>query len=193
MGYFKTQGTTMGYTIGVPIGLHLYCSIWSSFWNILISYFIYSLVKVMEPGWSFVKKLDTGRASFSRYWHLKFTPEKTNSYVTIFVSKLQAPCCSRYRGRMFLHSCALLRKIVFAKSQFYVKITTFLTAENIKFVAKITTNSESSWKTNMRSPWTVFEIFGYVSSYLHSKSFAWKGDYIISQKLQMPQTSSRPF
>ena len=148
----------MGYTIGVPIGLPLYCSIWSSFWNILISYFIYSLVKVMEPGWSFVKKLDTGRASFSCYWHLKFTPEKPNSYVTIFVSKLQAPCCSHYRGRMFPHSCALLRKIVFAKTQFYVKITTFLTAENIKFDTKITRNSESSWKINMRSRRTVFEI-----------------------------------
>ena len=38
-----------------------------------------------------------------------------------------------------------------------------------------------------------FWNFAYVSSYLHSKSFSWKQDYVISQKLQMPQTSSRPF
>ena len=33
-----------------------------------------------------------------------------------------------------------------------------------------------------------FRNFAYVSSYLHLKSFAWKGDYVISQKLQMSQT-----
>ena len=42
----------------------------------------------------FTKKLDRGTASFSRYGHLKFTPEKTNSYITISLSKLQVPCCS---------------------------------------------------------------------------------------------------
>ena len=73
-GYFKTWGTPMEYPIGVPTGVHLCCSIWTSFWNVLISYFIYSVVKAMEPGWSFVKKLDRGRASFLRYWHLNFTP-----------------------------------------------------------------------------------------------------------------------
>ena len=38
-----------------------------------------------------------------------------------------------------------------------------------------------------------FRNFPYVSSYLRLKTFAWKRDYIISQKLQMPQTSPRPF
>ena len=33
-----------------------------------------------------------------------------------------------------------------------------------------------------------FQNFPYVSSYLYLKSFAWKRDYKISQKLQMPQT-----
>ena len=38
-----------GYPIGVPIGVPFYCSIWTSFWNILnMSYFIYSVVKVMS-------------------------------------------------------------------------------------------------------------------------------------------------
>ena len=49
-GYFKTWGTPMEYPIGVPTGVHLCCSIWTSFWNVLISYFIYSVVKAMEPG-----------------------------------------------------------------------------------------------------------------------------------------------
>ena len=35
-----------------------------------------------------------------------------------------------------------------------------------------------------------FRNFAYVSSYLHLKSFAWKRDYLISQKLQMPKTLS---
>ena len=115
MGYFKTWSL---YNNGIPVGVPLYCSIWTSFWNILMSYFIYSVVKAMEPGWSFVKKLDRGRVSFSLYWHLKFTPEKPNSYITISVSKLQMPCCSPYRGRTFSHSYTLLRSLVFAKTHF---------------------------------------------------------------------------
>ena len=38
-----------------------------------------------------------------------------------------------------------------------------------------------------------FPNFAYVSSYLRLKTFAWKRDYVISQKLKMPQTSPRPF
>ena len=37
-----------------------------------------------------------------------------------------------------------------------------------------------------------FRNFFYVSSYLHLKSFAWKRDYVMSQKLQMPKTLSKP-
>ena len=33
-----------------------------------------------------------------------------------------------------------------------------------------------------------FQNFAYVSYYLHFKSFSWKRDYVISQKLQIPQT-----
>ena len=109
---------SMGYPIGVLIGVPLYCSIWTSFWNILISYFIYSVVKAMEPGSSFVKKLDRAKASFLRYWHFMFTPEKPNSYITISVSKLQVPCSSTYRGRTFPHKYALLRSLVFVKTHF---------------------------------------------------------------------------
>ena len=116
--YFLSCFKTWGTSIGVPIGVPLSCNIWTSFWNILMSYFSYSVMKAMEPGWSFVKKLDRGRASFLRYWHLKFTPEKPNSYITISVSKLQVPCCSPYRGRTFPHSCALLRSLVFTKTHF---------------------------------------------------------------------------
>ena len=38
-----------------------------------------------------------------------------------------------------------------------------------------------------------FRNFAYVSSYLRLKGFAWKRDYVISQKVQMPKTSWRPF
>ena len=33
-----------------------------------------------------------------------------------------------------------------------------------------------------------FQNFAYVSNYLHLKSFSWKLDYVISQKLHLPQT-----
>ena len=109
---------SMGYPIGVLIGVPLHCSIWTSFWNILMSRFIYSSVKAMKPGWSFVKKLDRGTDLYSCYWHLKLTPEKLNSYITISVSKLQVPCCSPYRGRTFPYSYALLRSLVFTETHF---------------------------------------------------------------------------
>ena len=38
-----------------------------------------------------------------------------------------------------------------------------------------------------------FRNFAYVSSYLRLKTFAWKRDYVISPKVQTPQTSLRPF
>ena len=153
-----------------------------------MSYFIYSVVKVMESKWSFVKKLDRGRASFSRYWHLKFTPEKPNSYITISVSKLQEPCCSSYSGRML----RIVTQSCFRKNSFYVKLTAFFTAENVTFDTKIT-NSESSLKNEHEVTLDSFQNFACGSCYLHSKSFAWKRDYLISQKLQTSQTSPRPF
>ena len=117
VGYFKTWVTLKPH-IDVPIGVPLCCSILTRSWKILMSYFIYSVVKVMEPGWSFVQKLDRERASFSRYWHLKFNPEKPNSWIAICVAKLQAPYCSRHKGRTFPHSYTLLSSIVFAKTHF---------------------------------------------------------------------------
>ena len=130
----------MGYPNGVPY--------WCTYWGTLILQYLDKFLKHfniifhllscegMEQGWSFVKKIDRGRASFSRYWHLKFTPEKPNSYITISVSKLQVLCCSPYRGRTFPHSYALLRSLGFAKT--HVKLTIFFAAENIKFDTKIT-------------------------------------------------------
>ena len=105
---------------GVPHWCSYWCiaSIWTSFWNILMSYFIYLVVKAMEPEWSFVKKLDRGRAWFSCYRHWKFTPEKPNSYIAMSVSIIQVPCCSPCRGRTFTHSYALLRSLVFEKMYF---------------------------------------------------------------------------
>ena len=107
-----------GYPIGVPIGAPLYCSVWISFWNILISYFIYSVAKAMEPGWSFVKKLDWGKALFSPFDTWISPPEKANSYISISLSKFQVPCFSPCRGRTFLHSYTLLRRLLFVKTYF---------------------------------------------------------------------------
>ena len=50
----------MGYPHWCTYCCTQYCSIWTSFCKILMSYFIYSVVKTMGPVWSFVKKLDRG-------------------------------------------------------------------------------------------------------------------------------------
>ena len=46
----------------------------------------------------------------------------------------------------------------FCENSFYVKLTTFSRANNIKFGTKMTTDSERSLKMMVRSRWTVFEI-----------------------------------
>ena len=38
-----------------------------------------------------------------------------------------------------------------------------------------------------------FRNFAYATSFLRLKGFTWKRDYLISQKIQMPKTLSRPF
>ena len=142
----------MNKTWGTLVGVSHWCTYWCthilSYLDKFLKHFnvisIYSVVKVMKSGWSFAKKLDRVKASFSRYWHLKFNPEKPNSYITISASKFQEPCCSPYKVKTFPHSYALLRSLVFAKNLFYVKQTTFFKSENIKFDTKTTTNSESS-------------------------------------------------
>ena len=48
-------------------------------------------------------------------------------------------------------------------------------------------------KTKDEATLDSFRNFAYASSYLHLKSFAWKQDYVISQKLQMSQSLSGPF
>ena len=47
----------------------------------------------------------------------------------------------------------------FRQKSFYVKLTTFSVAKNIEFDTKLMPYSESTSKMNMRSRWTVFEIF----------------------------------
>ena len=55
---------SMGYPIGVLIGVPLYCSIWTSFWNILISYFIYSVVKAWSKDEVSSRKLTEAEPRF---------------------------------------------------------------------------------------------------------------------------------
>ena len=68
------------------------------------------------------------------------------------------PFCSPYRDRTLPHSYALSGSLVFAKTRFYVKLTTFFTAKNIMFDTKMTTDSERSSEMKVRPHWTVFEI-----------------------------------
>ena len=70
----------------------------------------------------------------------------------------------RFRIVAHCYAASFLQKLILCETK------PFFTAENITFDTKITKNSESSSKMNMRSCWTV-RNFAYVSSYLHSESF----------------------
>ena len=142
----------MEYPIGVPIRVPLHCSIWQSFCNILVSYFIYSVVKVMEPGWSFVQKLDREREP---RFHATDTWSSTQKNLIL---ELRFVCQNFKRHIVAVIKVEPFRIVThcFRENSFYVKLRTFFTAENIKFDTKITRNSESSSTMNMRSPWTVF-------------------------------------
>ena len=90
-------------------------------------------------------------------------------------------------AKTFPHSYAMFRCLVSIKALFCKTNNIFYSLENpiwdktkqwfwkyIKNKGKVTLES--------------FRNFAYVNSYLHLKNFAWKRDYIISQKLQMSQT-----
>ena len=78
----------------------------------------------------------------------------------------------------------------FREKSFYVKLTTFAVTKNIKFGRKLLSYSESSSKINLRSHGTVFEILP-TSAVIAFKEFGMKTR--LPQKVQMPQTSPRPF
>ena len=180
-------------------------------WKILISYFIYWVVKAREPVWCFVKKFDWGRASFLCYWHLKLTPEKTNYYISISNN------CWPKRGSLLVYCYAALFSdkflcyvvAVIEVEQFHIDSHCHAASFSRKLYLCETHNifhsrEYSVWHNDNNKFWKFiqneYEVtfdgfwnFAYVSIYLHSKSFAWKWDYIISQKLQMPHTSPRPF
>ena len=90
---------------------------------------------------------------------------------------------------MSLHVSALCRIVTqlrFREKLFYLKLTTFSVAGETKLDAELISYSESASKIKW-GHLNSFRNFVYVSSYLHLNTFTWKRDYIISQKLQMPQ------
>ena len=144
-------------------------------------------MKAIEPGWSFVKKLDSGRASFLCYWHLKFTPEKPNSYIMVSVADVVALIkVERFHIVTHCYAASFSPKLILCESNniFYSREYWVRHKENNKFWKFIKNEHEVTLNS--------FRNFAYLSSYLHSKGFTWKRDYIISQKLQLPQTSPRP-
>ena len=103
-------------------------------------------------------------------------------YRTTILSKAFIPYCSHKWPKTFSHSYAAL---LFIKKLFCKTNHIFYSLENqiwdeankwswkyIKNKGKVTLGS--------------FQNFAYVNSYLHLKSFAWKREYLTSQKLQMP-------
>ena len=87
----------------------------------------------------------------------------------------------RFRIVTHCYAASFSRKTLFSKTNIFYSLenriwdkTKYWFWKYIKNKGKVTLES--------------FRNFAYVSSYLHLKSFAWKRDYVISQKLQRPQT-----
>ena len=78
------------------------------------------------------------------------------------------------------YAASFSRKVILCETKniFYSREYSVWHKDNNKFW-KIIKNEHEVTEDSFRN-------FACVSSYLHSKSFAWKRDYIISQKLQMP-------
>ena len=108
---------------------------------------------------------------------LKSPPQKLKFLIAKGRQKHYTLNCSHKCPCTFLHSYALLHR--FREKPFYIKLTTFSTAQGTKNETKPIVDLKSTSKVNMRSRWRVFH--------------PWKRDYTISEKLQTPQNSSRPF
>ena len=129
------------------------------------------------------------KASFSRYWPLKFMPEKFIFHNMTSVSKIFMAHGSPKSTCTFLHSYAasLSIKLVLCETNnlFFSRKYYLWHKSSVIFWKVVKNNNEVRLDS--------FRNFAYVSSYLNSKSLAWKRDYVIFQKLQRAQTSLSPF
>ena len=120
---------------------------------------------------------------------LKTLPQKHKFLMAKAIWKSYTLNCSYKCPCTFLHSYAasFLRKVILCKtnnifcSQEYW-VWCIVNAIFWKFI-----------KNKLGVTLDSFPNFADVSSYLSLKIFSWKRDYEISQKIQMPQTSTRPF
>ena len=120
---------------------------------------------------------------------LKTLPQKHKFLMTKAIWKSYTLNCSYKCPCTFLHSytASFLRKVILCKtnnifcSQEYW-VWCIVNAIFWKFI-----------KNKLGVTLDSFPNFADVSSYLTLKIFPWKRDYEISQKIQMPQNSTRPF
>ena len=93
------------------------------------------------------------------------------------------------RFRIVTHSNAasFSRKVILCETNniFYSREYQVWHKDDIRFWKSVKNKAEVTLDS--------FRNFAYVSSYLHLNDLTWKRDYAISSKLQMLQTSPRPF
>ena len=129
------------------------------------------------------------RTSFSRYWHLMFMPQKLIFHNMTSVSKLYMAYRSPGGACMFPHSYAA----PFSKKVVLCETNNIFCSKEYWVWYKVNAIFRKYIKNKVKVTLDSFRNFVYVSSYLRLKRFSWKRDYVISQKVQMPQTLSRPF
>ena len=121
--------------------------------------------------WFKLQFLDRCPKQFNVIFHL------LNCYITLqLLQLLHYDICVKTSGAILQYltrqnvsaELGIVTQPRFRENSFYVKLTAFFTAKNIKFDTKITTNSESLSKMNMKSRLTVLPTS---AVNLHSKSF----------------------
>ena len=181
-GNFKT------YPIGVPIGVPLYCKFLKHFnviFNLLSCEGHRARMKFRQETWQ-------GQSLIFALLTLEVHPQKnlilTLRYLyqnfrchNVALKEVEPFCIVTH-----CYTASFSWKLILCETNiFYSQEYKVWHKDNYKFWKFIINKHE----VTLNSFWN----FAYVSSYLHSKIFAWKQDYIISQKLQIPQTSPRPF
>ena len=116
-----------------------------------------------------------------------FSTEQTSCKKTII------PYCSHDCAKTFPHSYALLYCLVLYKKRFFCETNNIFYSIENRIWDKTKWQFWNYIKNKGKVTLESFQNLPYVSSYLYLKGFAWKQDYLISQKLQMSQTLSRLF
>ena len=172
--------------------LFIYIYIEKLFWNKKLCISLTFKWKITLPGTFPYKEVSLGKASFSCKMPLKIAPQKLNFWMPKDIWK-------SYNRNVGTYVLARFRIVTHGYAASFSRKVTLCETNNIFCSQEYQVwhkNDNRFWKyvkNNVQVTLDSFRNFAYVSSYLRLNSLSWKRDYLISRKVQTPQTSLRPF